>query len=72
MSGTGSGIVLVDPDGPHRRSPLLSASLRELDAVALATNVTVFMGRGTQSVDCSVVLAWAPISSASWIIPLAL
>ena len=56
----------------HDVTDIASSSLRELDAVALATNVTVFMGRGTQSVDCSVVLAWAPISSASWIIPLAL
>jgi len=31
----------------HDVSDIASSSLRELDAVALATNVTVFMERGT-------------------------
>ncbi len=35
---------------PPRCPDIVSSSLRELDAVALATNVTVFMKRGTERV----------------------
>jgi hypothetical protein len=35
---------------PPRCHDIASSSLRELDAVALATNVTVFMERDTKSV----------------------
>ena len=35
------------PSSSAMRTDIASSSLRELDAVALATNVTVFMERGT-------------------------
>jgi len=40
---------LLCPSSSAMRTDISSSSLRELDAVALATNVTVFMKRGTKS-----------------------